>query len=250
VSWLAARRGFILAVSLFYCFLRFLITTLAGWARGNAVTPQQRAEWMHFCGRVVLRAMGIAYRIEGTIPTAPTLVVANHLSYLDIVICSAALPAAFVAKREIGSWPAFGPLSRMGGAIYLDRSSRASAWEAADTMSQRLADGVTVVLFPEGTSTDGAEVLRFHSTLFAPAIERGLAVTPAAIFYEPRGEGLVERDVCWFADEPFAPHLLKVLGITGFTAVVRFGEPEKFPDRRTAAYRSHDAISAMRGKNA
>ncbi len=246
MSWLAARRGFILILAFSYLALRFLGTWLGMRLQGRSVTPLQRAEWMHRCGRVVLSAMGIRYRVEGKPPSGATLVVANHLSYLDIVICSAAIPAAFVAKREIGQWPAFGPLSRIGGAIYVDRSSRASAWETADGMAERLADGVTVVLFPEGTSTDGAEVLRFHSTLFAPAIEKGLPVTPAAIFYEPSGEGVEECDVCWFADAPFAPHLLKVLAITGFTAVVRFGEPEHYPDRRTAAWRAHDAISAMR----
>jgi 1-acyl-sn-glycerol-3-phosphate acyltransferase len=126
---------------------------------------------MHFCGRIVLAALGIRYRVEGAPPAGSTLVAANHLSYLDIVIVSAAMPAAFVAKQEIGSWPFFGPLSKMGGAIFVDRVQP----------RQRLGDGgrndpaprrnVPVVLFPEGTSTDGSEVLRFHSTLFAPAVE-------------------------------------------------------------------------------
>ncbi len=114
-------------------------------------------------------------------------------------------------------------------------------------MADRLAEGVPVLLFPEGTSTDGTEVMRFHSTLFAPAVERRLLVTPAAIFYEPHGD-LLEKDVCWFGDASFLPHLLRVLGITGFTAVVKFGTPELYPDRRTAAYRSHDAVSGMRAR--
>jgi 1-acyl-sn-glycerol-3-phosphate acyltransferase len=200
---------------------------------------------MHFTGRIVLAALDIHYRVEGQLPAGSKLIVANHLSYLDIVIASAALPCAFVAKQEIGNWPCFGPLSKMGGAIFVDRSNRASSWETADEMAARLADSVPVVLFPEGTSTDGSEVIRFHSTLFAAAVEGRLPVIPAAVFYEISGTA-TERDLCWFGDESFLPHLLEVLKITGFTAVIRFGEPEIFPDRQSAAWRSHDAVAWMR----
>jgi 1-acyl-sn-glycerol-3-phosphate acyltransferase len=200
---------------------------------------------MHLAGTVVLAALDIRYRVEGQPPAGSTLIVANHLSYLDIVIASAALPCAFVAKKEIGSWPAFGPLSKIGGAIFVDRGNRASSWETADEMAARLAEPVPVVLFPEGTSTDGSEVIRFHSTLFAPAVEGGLLVVPAAVFYEISGAA-TERDLCWFGDDSFLPHLLRVLEITGFTAVIRFGAAEVFPDRQTAAWRSHDAIAGMR----
>jgi 1-acyl-sn-glycerol-3-phosphate acyltransferase len=247
VSLRAARRGIVLVASLVFCALRFQATRLLAFLRGRQVTAQERAEWMHFCAHVVLAAMGIHYRVEGQLPEGSTLIVANHLSYLDIVIASAALPCAFVAKQEIGNWPFFGPLSKMGGAIFVDRSSRASAWETADEMAARLDEAVPVVLFPEGTSTDGSEVVRFHPTLFAPAIEAGLSVVPAAIYYERRGPG-TERDLCWFGDESFLPHLLRVLDVDHFVAVIRFAQPEMYPDRTTAAWRCHDTISAMRGK--
>jgi 1-acyl-sn-glycerol-3-phosphate acyltransferase len=210
----------------------------------------QRAEWMRFCGRLVLAAMGIRYRVEGEAPVGATVIVANHLSYLDIVIASAAVPCLFVARHDVVQWPVFGMLSRLGGTIYLDRASRVSAWDAADAMAERLTEGAPVLFFPEGTSTDGSQVQRFHSTLFAPAVEGGLSVTPAAIFYEPgdslSAAGMTERDLCWFGDDLFLPHLLRVLGVVGFTAVVRFGTPERYPDRLTAAYRSHDAVVALR----
>ena len=243
----AAGRGILLLLSLTICAARFCYVCLSTHLRGRRVTTLQRAEWMQYCGRLVLTAMGIGARVEGRIPTGATLIVANHLSYLDIVIASAAVPSAFVAKSEIASWPAFGTLARLGGTIFVNRISRVSAWEVADRMAERLAEGVPVLLFPEGTSTDGSEVTRFHSTLFAAAVEGGLPVTPAAIFYEPSGE-LRERDLCWFGEDSFFPHLLRVLGITGFTAVVRFGEPERYPDRRTAAWRSHDAVERLRGR--
>jgi 1-acyl-sn-glycerol-3-phosphate acyltransferase len=201
---------------------------------------------MHFCGRIVLGAIGIHYQVEGAMPSGATMIVANHLSYLDIVIFSAAVPCAFVAKEEIANWPGFGLLARLGGTIFLDRESRLSAWDAAESMALRLAENVPVLFFPEGTSTDGSEVLRFHSTLFEAAVESGLAVVPAAVFYEPVGGGAEERDLCWFGDELFVPHLKQVLGLTDFMAIVQFGEAEVFPDRRTAAWRSHDAVARMR----
>jgi len=205
---------------------------------------------MQLCGRTVLAAIGIRYRVEGRPPSGPAVIVANHLSYLDIVICSVAVPAAFVAKEEISSWPGFGLLARFGGTIFVDRSSRMSSYDAAEAIGLRLSDNVPVLFFPEGTSTDGSQVQRFHSTLFEPAIEAGVLVTPAAIFYESSGT-VAERDLCWFGDDLFFPHLLRVLGVEGFTAVVRFGEAETFPDRRTAAWRSHDAVESMReDKNA
>jgi 1-acyl-sn-glycerol-3-phosphate acyltransferase len=248
VNLKAARRGVILVVSLGFLFLRFAPIYLRAVLAGRAVLPRERAEWMHRCGRTMLWAMGIRFRIEGQIPPETVVVVANHLSYLDIVIASAAMPFAFVAKEEIGGWPAFGSLARMGGTIFLNRASRASAWEAADRMVERLGQGVATFFFPEGTSTDGSELARFHSTLFAAAIETGCSVVPAAIFYEPYGVGMTEREVCWFGDDAFLPHLMKVLGLTQFTAVIRFGRPERYPDRRTAAWRSHDAIERLRGQ--
>ncbi|WP_263359441.1 lysophospholipid acyltransferase family protein [Acidicapsa ligni] len=233
----------VLFLSFMVCWLRFGLTRLRG-----PISPHQRAEWMQFCGRITLASMGIRYRVEGPLPNGPTLIVANHLSYLDIAICSAALPCAFVAKSEIASWPAFGFLARLGGTIFVDRGSRLSAWDTAESMGLRLDSGVPVLLFPEGTSTDGSEVQRFHSTLFAPAIEAGLAVIPAAIFYEPWTADIAESHFCWFGDESFFPHLMRVLGTERFTAVVRFGDAEVFPDRRTAAWRSHDAVQRLREK--
>jgi 1-acyl-sn-glycerol-3-phosphate acyltransferase len=241
----AAWRGFNLAFALLFCSLRFGFVWLNARAHGRHVTSMKRAEWMQFCGRTVLSAMGVASRVEGVVPAGPTLIVANHLSYLDIVIASAAMPSAFVAKSEIADWPCFGPLARLGGTIFVNRISRKSAWDVASRMGERLAEEVPVLFFPEGTSTDGSEVTRFHSTLFAAAVEGGLPVTPAAIFYEPPA-GFAERDLCWFGDDLFFPHLLRVLGISGFTAVVRFGTQEVYPDRNAAAWRSHDAVAALR----
>jgi len=229
---------------------------MAAALQGRTVTPRERAAWMQQCNRLVIASMGIRCRVEGTLPQDATLIAANHLSYLDIVIASAAIPCAFVAKHEIAGWPVFGSLGTLGGTIFLDRASRISAWDAVDRMAQRLSQRVPVLFFPEGTSTDGSEVIRFHSTLFEPAIELGLPVTPLAIFYLPhdrnsstrKGSELQEKDLCWYGDDLFFPHLLRVLGVEGFTATLRFGQPEHFADRQTAAWRTHDAVATLRAE--
>lgn len=242
VVWRAA----VLMLALSVCFVRFGWIWLYWKLRGRDVPLKQRAAWMHFCGSVVLRTMGARLRVEGAVPAGMTLIVSNHLSYLDIVIASAALPCVFVSKEEVDRWPVFGAIARRGATIFLDRASRVSAREVAQAMTVRLQEGVPVLLFPEGTSTDGSAVMRFHSPLFEPAMTAGVVITPAAIVYEPRGKNVAERNLCWFGDETFVPHLLRVLSGDGFTAVMRFGEPLAAADRREAAVMAHRAVAGMR----
>jgi 1-acyl-sn-glycerol-3-phosphate acyltransferase len=157
------------------------------------------------------------------------------------------MPCAFVSKVEIGKLPYFGVAARAGGTLFIDRASRASAAAVAAEMANRLKLPVPVLLFPEGTSTDGSQLLPFHTSLFQPAVAGGAAVTPAAVRYVISG-GVAESELCWFGDAPFLPHLWKALGTPGFSAKVTFGEPRVFADRRSAAAAMHDKVSAMRGE--
>jgi len=211
---------------------------------GGRFTPERRALWLNSACRHVLASMSIEVDYEGPLPERG-LVVANHLSYLDIAILAAVMPCCFVAKKEINRWPYFGKAARAGGTIFLDRASMTSANRAAEQIAERLGECVPVLLFPEGTSTDGSQVLRFHGRLIQPAIEAGAMVTAAAIRYVPSG-GEQERELCWFGDEGFLPHLWKVLGVRGFRAHVRFGEPRMYADRRTAATAAREEVMAMR----
>lgn len=210
------------------------------------MTLERRAQWIQIASRTILRSMGIHYTMKGTPPTRG-LVVANHLSYVDILVLSAEMPCFFVAKIEIGSWPFFGSTARMGGTIFVDRSSLKSAMSVAEQMKERLSlpIQVPVLMFPEGTSTDGREVLRFHSRLIDPATSLGVPITAAAIRYVLEG-GVEEIELCWYDDMYFMTHLWKVLGAVGFSAEVTYGEPRIYPDRRTAADQTHDEIVAMR----
>jgi 1-acyl-sn-glycerol-3-phosphate acyltransferase len=104
---------------------------------------------------------------------------------------------------------------------------------------------IPVLLFPEGTSTDGSEVIRFHSRLIDPATSLGVPITTASVRYVLE-DGVPERELCWYGDETFFNHMWKVLGAVGFVAEVRFGEPRIYTDRRVAADQTRAEITAMR----
>jgi 1-acyl-sn-glycerol-3-phosphate acyltransferase len=239
------RRAVTLAVALVLVVLRFWLARLRG-----PMTLERRALWLRTAASTVLAALGIRYSVEGR-PATHGLVVSNHLSYLDVLILSAAMPCFFVAKAEIDDWPYFGKAARSGGTIFVDRSSLTSAMSVADQMTERLKlpIPIPVLLFPEGTSTDGAQLLRFHSRLIDPATSIGAPITTAAVRYVIEG-GVPERELCWYGDESFATHMWKVLGVAGFSAVVRFGEPRIYTDRRIAADETRAEITAMREESA
>ena len=220
-----------------------MIRLAAARVRGP-LTPVRRALWLQSAGHGVLSSLGIRWSFEGT-PPAHGLVVSNHLSYLDILIYSAAMPCAFVSKVEVNKWPYFGVAARAGGTIFIDRSSRASVAAVALEMQQRLKLPVPVLLFPEGTSTNGDHVLAFHPSLFEPPVRAGATVTSAAVRYVIEG-GVPESELCWFGEAPFLPHLWKALGTPGFTARVVFGQPATYADRRQAARATHAQVSEMR----
>jgi 1-acyl-sn-glycerol-3-phosphate acyltransferase len=205
---------------------------------------EQRALWLQLACRRVVAAMGIRCLVTGSQP-ARGLVVSNHLSYIDILIHGTLMPCFFVSKIEVRRWPHFGWAARNGGAMFLDREKRASAAAVAAQIEERLSVPVPVMLYPEGTSTEGSQVHRFHSSLFEPAVRAGAPITAAAIRYTIDG-GVAERGLCWFGDTLFLPHLWKTLGTRGFTAEVCFGSPKLFSDRRTAAHATHDEVEAMR----
>jgi 1-acyl-sn-glycerol-3-phosphate acyltransferase len=157
------RRAVALAFALAMCIVRYWLDRLRG-----PMTLERRALWLQGSARAILKVLDIRTHVEGEPPMCG-LVVSNHLSYLDIIISSAAMPCFFVSKVEVDGWPFFGKAARSGGTIFLDRSSLESANAVAEQMTERLKLPIPVLLFPEGTSTDGAQVLRFHSRLIDPA---------------------------------------------------------------------------------
>jgi 1-acyl-sn-glycerol-3-phosphate acyltransferase len=230
----------VLVVSLCQCVASFLVLRLQG-----EPAIRDRALWLHRSCKLVLRHLGFELRAIGERPTSG-LIASNHLSYLDILFFGATVPCVFVAKREVRKWPLLGLLAALGGTVFVDRTSAASAAKAAARTEELLAQGVLVLVFPEGTSSDGAAVLRFYPSLFEPAARVGARVTAAAIGYSAAAE-VAERDLCYYGDISFAPHLLETLQLPEIVATLRFASAgEVYSDRKQAAALTREAVVQLR----
>ena len=206
---------------------------------------QQCAEWLHESCARGLRALDVALEVSGPVP-AGGLIASNHLSYLDILAYSAALPCVFVSKAEVEQWPTIGRYARWSGSVFVKRHDRADAARANASVAESLKQSVPVVLFPEGTTTDGSHVLRFHSTMLQPAIDVGAAITPAMIQYE-LDDGDPSREVAWWGDMPLGPHMWRLLGKRAIRARIVFGKPVAAgKDRKELSAVLHDEVVNIR----
>lgn len=165
-------------------------------------------------GRAALALAGLRLERRGTPMRQPGALVANHASWLDIVVLLACAPAAvFVSKSEVAGWPVIGPIGRIIGTVFIDRRA-VEARRQGEMLRRRLARGDRLCLFPEGTSTDGRRVLGFKSSLFGVFLEASLReavwVQPVSIRYRPRA-GLPAEFYGWWGTMDFGSHLVSVL---------------------------------------
>lgn len=233
-------RGTGLAWGVAGCLSEYLLRRLAG-----RLPEQKRIEVLHRWSLRTLPRMGITVVVSG-VPPGKGLVASNHLSYLDILVYSAVAPCAFVSKREVRGWPAVGWIATMAGTIYVDRSRRSGAHTIQPEIQAALARGLRLVLFPEGTSSNGSALLRFHSSLFQPAVDLQAPVSAASIAYTVL-DGISANDACWWGDMALFPHLIKLLSRHSVSASVKFS-PEffRFADRKQAALQMHQEVERLR----
>jgi 1-acyl-sn-glycerol-3-phosphate acyltransferase len=137
--------------------------------------------------KAVREIVGVRLHAEGGMPaadTGPVMLVANHVSWLDIFVINAVLPVRFVAKSEIRRWPAIGWLSAKTGTLFIERARRRDTARINREIADAMTGGDVVAVFPEGTTTDGSQVLRFHGALLQPALMAGALVYPVALRFE------------------------------------------------------------------
>jgi 1-acyl-sn-glycerol-3-phosphate acyltransferase len=184
---------------------------------------RQRQAWAKLTqhwARTLLWLLGVRVTLYGNLELAaqqPALLVANHQSYLDILICAAHLPARFVAKRELRQWPGLGALAALGGTLFLDRASTQSAVRCVYRASQALRQGAHVQVFPEGTTTDGGALPQFKPLFFAAALRARAPVQPLTIALQ-RVNGTPADDASrslfyWIDDDEFARHFWSLLAV-------------------------------------
>jgi lyso-ornithine lipid O-acyltransferase len=192
-----------------------------------------RTVWQQRLSQRMLAALNVETSLQGDFPRSG-LVVCNHLGYLDALVIASLGPAVFVAKSDARKWPFFGKILECAGTILAERERPLSAGKTALEISNVLKQGLPVVLFPEGTSSDGTAVLPFKPTLFQAALEAKEPITPAAIFYQAAG-GDPASDVCYWGDATLLPHLIRLAGLKRVVATIHFGSVGDVPAQRKAA---------------
>ena len=144
---------------------------------------------------------------EGELPEPGSLLVSNHISWLDIIVIGQYLPAYFVAKSDILSWPIIGYLSKQGSTIFIRRGDKKHIKATTEKMIWVLKQNSNIIAFPEGTTTKGNEVRSFHASLFQPALLTKSAIQPVALQYR----GAAEEHAPFVGDDDFVSHLIKML---------------------------------------
>ncbi|MDF3809853.1 lysophospholipid acyltransferase family protein [Rhodopseudomonas sp. BAL398] len=214
----------------------------------------------HLYHRALCALIGVRIRQVGQRRRGPMLILSNHVSWLDICVISALTPVVFIAKSEVARWPVFGWLARLQRTVFIDRQARHRTGAATQEIGDRLLDGDAVVLFAEGTSSDGTRVLPFRSALIgavhhalgASTQQQAIAVQPMSVAYTglgglPIGRELRER-VAWYGDADLMPHLLGILSAGAIDVTISWGDAvatEISADRKQIARDAEAAVRRM-----
>lgn len=205
-------------------------------------TPVLVQWWM----RRLIRILNVHVEIQGASAAGRTLFVANHITWLDIPCIAAHLPTLFVAKDEVRRWPVFGWLARRAGTLFLRRGQAEVTAAVVEQMVWVLASGRCLLIFPEGTSTDGRQVRRFHARLYQAAIHTHAAVQAIAVRY-PHAGG-THPAAPFVGDDNLLRHLWRLLGAHSIRAELNFCRPlPAVGDRRALARFTHRQIIDILG---
>jgi 1-acyl-sn-glycerol-3-phosphate acyltransferase len=179
---------------------------------------RERALVLRDAARRVLHLHGIVVEATGALPIGPVILVANHVSWLDPLVIASLVPCAPVSKLEVARWPVIGSIARELGVVFVSRGDPASGARALNAAADALAHGVSVLNFPEGTTTAGGGVLPFRAGIFGLALRTAVPVVPVGLAYDP-------PSLAWVGDATFLPHYLTLATRRRARATVRLGTP-------------------------
>ena len=253
-----------LKVRAFLSILSIVVLTLAllpfQWMAVRMKWPMRRSIptlYHHLiCWILDVRVRTVGRRSDAT----PLLIVANHVSWLDISVITAVAPVVFVAKREVATWPVFGLLARLQRSVFVDRTRRQKTRDVNSEIARRLAGGDAVLLFAEGTSSDGNRVLAFRTALIGSARDavaearhadrvwiQPLSIAYTAMLGLPLGRQN-RSAVAWYGLTSLLPHLRQLVAHGAIDVTVSWGDPvpyDESSDRKVVARRLEDAVRVM-----
>jgi 1-acyl-sn-glycerol-3-phosphate acyltransferase len=231
-------------------FPLFVISTLVlywTWRLTAWIVPNKqlwRQVTFHNWSKIFAFIGQMKIEVIGTPPKPPFFLVCNHLSYVDIPALRLAANGVFVAKSDIKDWFVAGPIIRNMGNVFIDRKNRRDIPRAGEEIIKKLNEQEGVIVFPEGTSTKGEDVLPFNSSFLEFAAKTDLPVSYASIRYAtPVGGPTPSERVCWWDDTGFLKHLWRLFSLSNFTAIITFGEePVSDTDRKELAAQLHEKV--------
>lgn len=204
----------------FYTLLR--VTRILSKKRVAYLITRELSCWL----RWILWWIGVRVKMHGKRFAQPVLMVPNHQSYLDILVLLSSIPSVFVSKADVRGWPFFGHLTSYLGTLYVDRARHRTLKALVPLIEERLAWGVNVAVFLEGTTSDGSGLLPFHSGFLETALDTGTPCLPIAIRYAtPFDPGPTSGSVNWWGGMPFVPHVWRLLALRRIDVDVWIGEP-------------------------
>ncbi len=224
------------AVLLVYCILVFIV--IFAFIRCIFFSCKRRRQLVmsyaiHAFGRVALFIVGIRLSIDGSAASLRKGVffITNHVSYLDGIVAAGMFPLIFISRGDLKTWPLFGIFSSLSETIFVNRIGSSGICQEIERIGGTLKNGVSVILFPEGTTTEGNGMIPFKSSFFQAPIESGSCIVPFTIRYtKVNGRPLDANNkdsIFWYGDMEFAPHLFQLMGLRSIEVQVRILEPVK-----------------------
>ena len=212
----------------------------------SRISQEKREQHVRVWSSQLIAKLGLQLHVSG-VPVKHGMIVANHISWLDILAIHAAHFCRFIAKSDIKAWPVIGYLTAGSGTLFVERSSRRDAHRVVDTVAKRLLEGDCVALFPEGTTGEGRELLPFHANMIQSAIDAGAVIQPVSIQFIDTIKGTQSFAPCYVGDESLLQSVWRTLNAKGIVVKLQFGEPQSanYRDRRAWAKDLHATIHTM-----